>query len=102
MYYTIPHICQHRLLAKLISGFLKSDCQGLSFLAASLLLHMPEEQAFCVLVRVMFRYGLRDLFKVEFIFLLSPDKEDPNASLCACVPFSCIYEMKISEHLAVK
>jgi len=41
-------------------------CQGLSFLAASLLLHMPEEQAFCVLVRVMFRYGLRDLFKDGF------------------------------------
>ena len=39
--------------------------QGLSFLAAALLLHMPEEQAFCVLVRVMYHYGLRDLFKVR-------------------------------------
>ncbi|XP_046398329.1 rab GTPase-activating protein 1-like isoform X2 [Ischnura elegans] len=41
-------------------------CQGLSFLAAALLLHMPEEQAFCVLVKLMFDYGLRDLFKDGF------------------------------------
>ncbi|XP_046330913.1 rab GTPase-activating protein 1-like isoform X2 [Haliotis cracherodii] len=40
--------------------------QGLSFLAAALLLHMPEEQAFCVLVKIMFDYGLRDLFKQGF------------------------------------
>nr|XP_028588161.1 rab GTPase-activating protein 1-like isoform X3 [Podarcis muralis] len=38
-------------------------CQGHSFLAAVLLLHMPEEQAFCVLVRIMYDYGLRDLYK---------------------------------------
>ncbi|CAB3410123.1 unnamed protein product [Caenorhabditis bovis] len=43
-----------------------SYCQGLSFLAASLLLHMPEEQAFCTLVKIMFDYGLRDLFKLGF------------------------------------
>lgn len=41
-------------------------CQGLSFLAATLLLHMPEEQAFCVLVRLMYNYGLRDLYKDGF------------------------------------
>jgi len=41
-------------------------CQGVSFLAAALLLHMPEEQAFCVLVKIMFDYGLRDLFKQNF------------------------------------
>ncbi|XP_017786664.1 PREDICTED: rab GTPase-activating protein 1-like [Nicrophorus vespilloides] len=41
-------------------------CQGLSFLAATLLLHMPEEQAFCVLVRLMYDYGLRDLYKDGF------------------------------------
>uniref|UniRef100_A0ABD2VXZ4 Rab-GAP TBC domain-containing protein n=1 Tax=Trichogramma kaykai TaxID=54128 RepID=A0ABD2VXZ4_9HYME len=41
-------------------------CQGLSFLVASLLLHMPEEQAFCVLVKLMFDYGLRDLYKDRF------------------------------------
>lgn len=34
-------------------------CQGFSFIAAALLLHMPEEQAFCVLVKIMHDYGLR-------------------------------------------
>lgn len=34
-------------------------CQGFSFIAAALLLHMPEEQAFCVLVKIMTDYGLR-------------------------------------------
>ncbi|UXI21031.1 hypothetical protein NH340_JMT06974 [Sarcoptes scabiei] len=38
-------------------------CQGLSYLVAALLLTMPEEQAFCVLIQIMYRYGLRDLFK---------------------------------------
>lgn len=41
-------------------------CQGLSFIAASLLLHMPEEEAFSVLVAIMFDYGLRDLYKANF------------------------------------
>ncbi|KAL0275484.1 UNVERIFIED_CONTAM: hypothetical protein PYX00_003316 [Menopon gallinae] len=41
-------------------------CQGLSFLAATLLLHMPEEQAFCVLVKLMYQYGLRYLYKDGF------------------------------------
>ena len=27
---------------------------------------MPEEQAFCVLVRIMFDYGMRELFKTGF------------------------------------
>nr|XP_034301493.1 rab GTPase-activating protein 1 isoform X5 [Crassostrea gigas] len=40
--------------------------QGLSFLAAALLLHMPEEQAFSVLVKICFDYELRDLFKQGF------------------------------------
>ncbi|XP_065226884.1 rab GTPase-activating protein 1-like isoform X1 [Planococcus citri] len=41
-------------------------CQGLTFIAASLLLHMPEEQAFCVLVRLMYDYKLRNLYKDGF------------------------------------
>ncbi|XP_054731895.1 rab GTPase-activating protein 1-like isoform X1 [Anastrepha obliqua] len=41
-------------------------CQGLSFIAASLLLHMPEEDAFCVLVALMYDFGLRDLYKQGF------------------------------------
>ncbi|XP_035824832.1 rab GTPase-activating protein 1 isoform X2 [Aplysia californica] len=43
--------------------------QGLSFLAAALLLHMPEEQAFCVLVKIMYDYQLRELFKQGFLEL---------------------------------
>lgn len=41
-------------------------CQGLSFLSAVLLLHLPEEQAFALLVKVMNHYGLRDIFKHDF------------------------------------
>eukprot|EP00794_Sanderia_malayensis_P016011 gene16011-17628_t len=38
-------------------------CQGLSYLIAVLLLHMPEEQAFCLFLKVMGDYGHRDLFR---------------------------------------
>uniref|UniRef100_A0A671P5Z6 Rab GTPase-activating protein 1-like n=1 Tax=Sinocyclocheilus anshuiensis TaxID=1608454 RepID=A0A671P5Z6_9TELE len=31
-----------------------------------LILQMPEEQAFCVLVKIMYKYGLRDLYKNNF------------------------------------
>eukprot|EP00090_Calanus_glacialis_P000348 TRINITY_DN10211_c0_g1_i1.p1 TRINITY_DN10211_c0_g1~~TRINITY_DN10211_c0_g1_i1.p1 ORF type:complete len:1017 (-),score=311.81 TRINITY_DN10211_c0_g1_i1:664-3714(-) len=41
-------------------------CQGQSFLIAALLLQMPEEQAFGVLVEVMHGYGLRDMFRENF------------------------------------
>ena len=41
-------------------------CQGQSFLIAALLLQMPEEQAFGVLVEIMFAYGLRDLYRENF------------------------------------
>lgn len=44
-------------------------CQGQSFLAAALLLHMPEEQAFSLLVKIMFDYGLRDMFRNNFASL---------------------------------
>lgn len=43
--------------------------QGQSFLAAALLLHMPEEQAFGVLVKIMYDYDLRDFFKNDFAML---------------------------------
>lgn len=64
-------------------------CQGLSFLAAALLLHMPEEQTFCVLTKVMFEYGLRDLFKENFeilhmrFFQLGRLMEEQLPDLCA-------------------
>lgn len=41
-------------------------CQGQSFLIAALLLQMPEEQAFGVLVKVMHNLGLRDMFRENF------------------------------------
>ncbi|KAJ2083782.1 GTPase-activating protein [Coemansia sp. RSA 988] len=37
-------------------------CQGLSFVVGPLLLNMPDEEAFCVLVRLMYTYGLRGHF----------------------------------------
>ncbi|PIA16396.1 RabGAP/TBC, partial [Coemansia reversa NRRL 1564] len=37
-------------------------CQGLSFVVGPLLLNMPDEEAFCVLVRLMYMYGLRGHF----------------------------------------
>ncbi|KAI9483560.1 MAG: eukaryotic and archaeal DNA primase, large subunit-domain-containing protein [Benjaminiella poitrasii] len=37
-------------------------CQGLAFIIGCLLLHMPEESAFCVLVKLMGKYGLRGHF----------------------------------------
>ncbi|KAG0646143.1 GTPase-activating GYP5 [Hyphodiscus hymeniophilus] len=36
--------------------------QGMNFLAMPLLFNMPEEEAFCLLVRLMNQYHLRDLF----------------------------------------
>ncbi|KAL3321211.1 hypothetical protein Ciccas_000089 [Cichlidogyrus casuarinus] len=37
-------------------------CQSTSFIAAALLLHIPEEQAFSLLVDIMYRYNHRSLF----------------------------------------
>lgn len=37
-------------------------CQGLAFLVGPLLMHMPDKQAFCVLVRLMEQYDLRACF----------------------------------------
>ncbi|KAJ1720345.1 GTPase-activating protein [Coemansia biformis] len=37
-------------------------CQGLSFVVGPLLLNMPDEEAFCLLVRLMHTYGLRGHF----------------------------------------
>jgi len=40
-------------------------CQGLPFVVAILLLNMPDEEAFCLLVRLMHSYGLRGHFLPE-------------------------------------
>ncbi|KAI9252532.1 rab-GTPase-TBC domain-containing protein [Helicostylum pulchrum] len=37
-------------------------CQGLHFVVGVLLLHMPDEAAFCVLIKLMSHYGLRGQF----------------------------------------
>ncbi|KAI8984727.1 rab-GTPase-TBC domain-containing protein [Mycotypha africana] len=37
-------------------------CQGLHFVVGVLLLHMPDEAAFCVLIKLMSQYGLRGNF----------------------------------------
>eukprot|EP00050_Salpingoeca_kvevrii_P012734 m.24494 g.24494 ORF g.24494 m.24494 type:complete len:1144 (+) comp4281_c0_seq1:414-3845(+) len=44
-------------------------CQGLSFISAVLLLHMPEEEAFTVFVKIMYDYGVREMFKSGFELL---------------------------------
>ncbi|KAJ1551915.1 GTPase-activating protein, partial [Cladochytrium tenue] len=37
-------------------------CQSIAYIAAPLLLNMPDEEAFCVLDKLMHSYGFRDLF----------------------------------------
>lgn len=44
-------------------------CQGLSFLIATLLLHMPEEQTFNLLVKIMYGYQIREIYKTNFELL---------------------------------
>ncbi|UYV73162.1 RABGAP1 [Cordylochernes scorpioides] len=64
-------------------------CQGLSFLVAALLLHMPEEQAFGLLIKIMFEYKFRDLFKNGLeelhrrLYLLNKLMEDQVPELAA-------------------
>lgn len=41
-------------------------CQGLSFIVAVLLLHMPDEDAFTLFIKIMYNYGVRDMFKAGF------------------------------------
>ncbi|RYP90588.1 hypothetical protein DL770_003255 [Monosporascus sp. CRB-9-2] len=56
-----------RMLGRVLKCFSLYDqkigyCQGLAFLVGPLLMHMPDSQAFCVLVRLMERYDLRSCF----------------------------------------
>lgn len=56
-----------RMLGRVLKAFSLYDtkigyCQGLAFLVGPLLMHMPDKQAFCVLVRLMERYDLRTCF----------------------------------------
>ncbi|KAI0979903.1 hypothetical protein GJ496_005333, partial [Pomphorhynchus laevis] len=56
-----------------------SYCQGISFVAATLLIHLPEEQAFQVLVYIMTNYNARDLFLSDFFRLH-----------CSCYQLLCL------------
>ncbi|KAI2618815.1 rab-GTPase-TBC domain-containing protein [Hypoxylon sp. NC1633] len=56
-----------RMLGRVLKCFSLYDqrigyCQGLAFLVGPLLMHMPDNQAFCVLVRLMETYDLRSCF----------------------------------------
>jgi hypothetical protein len=44
-------------------------CQGMPFIVGPLLLNMPEEQAFCVLVKLMDDYSFRTIFTPKMIGL---------------------------------
>ncbi|KAG9247815.1 GTPase activating protein-like protein [Calycina marina] len=56
-----------RMLGRVLKCFSLYDhkigyCQGLGFLVGPLLMHMGEKQAFCILVRLMEHYDLRNCF----------------------------------------
>lgn len=56
-----------RMLGRVLKCFSLYDtkigyCQGLAFLVGPLLMHMPDKQAFCVLVKLMEKYDLRHCF----------------------------------------
>ncbi|XP_037118423.1 EVI5-like protein isoform X2 [Syngnathus acus] len=63
-------------------------CQGSAFIVGLLLMQMPEEEAFCVFVRLMQEYRLRELFKpsmaelglciYQFEYLLQEQLPDLN------------------------
>ncbi|KAI9495066.1 rab-GTPase-TBC domain-containing protein [Zychaea mexicana] len=44
-------------------------CQGLPFIVGCLLLHMPDDMAFCVLIKLMSQYGLRAQFMPQMELL---------------------------------
>ena len=59
-------------LQKLLSQLSLSDrlvcwqvgyCQGTAFIVGLLLMQMPEEESFAVLVKIMKDYGMREMFK---------------------------------------
>ncbi|KAI8083118.1 rab-GTPase-TBC domain-containing protein [Halteromyces radiatus] len=59
-------------------------CQGLAFIVGPLLLNMPDEEAFCVLIRLMSSYGLRHMF--------TPDMQGLHLRLYQ-------FESLVAEHL---
>ena len=47
----------------MIYKFQVGYCQGTAFIVGLLLMQMPEEDAFAVLVRIMQNYRMREMFK---------------------------------------
>ncbi|CAF0835245.1 unnamed protein product [Adineta steineri] len=44
-------------------------CQGIGFIVGLLLMHMPEEEAFAVLVSILHDFGMRDMYKPDMFYL---------------------------------
>ncbi|ORX47467.1 RabGAP/TBC [Hesseltinella vesiculosa] len=56
---------EHVLTAYSLYDSLVGYCQGLAFLVGPLLMNMPEQQAFCVFVRLMETYEMRTMFTLN-------------------------------------
>ncbi|KAI8333525.1 rab-GTPase-TBC domain-containing protein [Chlamydoabsidia padenii] len=56
---------EHVLTAYSLYDSLVGYCQGLAFLVGPLLMNMPEQQAFCVFVRIMETYEMRTMFTLN-------------------------------------
>ena len=57
-------------------------CQGLSFVAGVLLLHMGEEDAFYMLKFLMYDMGLRKQYRPDMIILQVPHTHTLTKALC--------------------
>ncbi|KAI8332688.1 rab-GTPase-TBC domain-containing protein [Chlamydoabsidia padenii] len=66
-------------------------CQGLAFIVGPLLLNMPDEEAFCILIQLMSKYGLRGHF--------TPNMEGLHLRLYQFDSLVAEYLPHISRHL---
>lgn len=57
------------LFSSLLSSWQVGYCQGISFVAGVLLLHMSEEQAFDMLKYLMYDLGIRLQYKPDMVSL---------------------------------
>ncbi|EFB29437.1 hypothetical protein PANDA_005164 [Ailuropoda melanoleuca] len=58
--------CFHSVLVQMVDPYQHLLPNNDYIMIDSQNMHMPEEQAFCVLVKIMYDYGLRDLYKNNF------------------------------------
>ncbi|KAI9591274.1 rab-GTPase-TBC domain-containing protein [Syncephalis fuscata] len=66
-------------------------CQGIPFVVGPLLLHMPEDEAFCTLVRLMQYYNLRGHY--------TPSMEDLHVRLHQFEKLLAVHHPDLSRHL---